>query len=95
MTAHAGEILCTQIVPKIRSAIPASIRKVGAEDHAEIIADTIAHAAALLHSAEAAHKKIAPGTEIESALCGFFLRVMWPNPAFMKPTDSALLSINA
>jgi hypothetical protein len=30
-------------------------------DHAEIIADTIAHAAALLHSAEAAGKKVTPG----------------------------------
>ena len=62
MTAHAGEVLCSEIVPKIRAAIPAASRMIGAEDASELIQDTIAHDAALLHSAEAAGKRVTPGT---------------------------------
>ncbi|HUD48275.1 MAG TPA: hypothetical protein VMR33_15690 [Candidatus Baltobacteraceae bacterium] len=54
-------MLCTQVVPKIHAAIPASSRMIGAEDAAELIQDTIAHAAALLHRAEAAGKTVTPG----------------------------------
>jgi hypothetical protein len=61
MTTHAGEMLCTEVVPSIRAAVPAAVRPIGAEDAAELIQDTIAHAAAMLHSAEAAGKKVTPG----------------------------------
>jgi len=59
MTPHAGDLLCTEVVPRIRSAIPASSRMIGAEDASELIQDCIAHAAGLLHRAEAAGKKVA------------------------------------
>jgi hypothetical protein len=62
MSPFAGEVLCTEVVPRIRASIPASTSMVGAEDHSELIQDTIAHAAALLHRAEAAGKKVTPGT---------------------------------
>ena len=62
MTEHAGEVLCTEVVPRIRAAIPASARAIGAEDASELIQDTIAHAAGLLHRAEAAGKKVAAST---------------------------------
>jgi len=62
MTTHAGKMLCTEVVPRIRATIPATTRMFGAEDHAELIADTIAHAAAMLHRAEAAGKKVTGST---------------------------------
>ena len=43
MTPHAGDVLCTEVVPRIRAAIPASTRMIGAEDASELIQDTIAH----------------------------------------------------
>jgi hypothetical protein len=58
MTTHAGEILCTEITPRIHSAVPHAVKPIGAEDVSELIQDTIAHAAALLHRAEAAGKKV-------------------------------------
>jgi hypothetical protein len=61
MTAHAGEVLCTEVVPRIRSAIPTAVIPVGTEDPDELIQDTIATAAVLLHSAETAGKKVTPG----------------------------------
>jgi hypothetical protein len=62
MTAHAGEMLCTGIVPRIRAAIPTAVIPIGTEDVAELIQDAIATAAALLHRAEGAGKKVTPGT---------------------------------
>jgi len=62
MSPHAGDILCTEVVPRIRASIPTSTRMIGAEDASELIQDTIAHAAAMLHRAEAAGKKVAAST---------------------------------
>src|ERR1017187_105580 len=62
MTPHAGVLLCTQVVPRIHAAIPASSRMIGCEDASELIQDTIAHAAGLLHRAEAAGKKVNAST---------------------------------
>jgi hypothetical protein len=62
MTANAGVLLCREIVPRIHAAIPASTTMIGAEDASELIQDTIAHAAAMLHRAEAAGKKVAAST---------------------------------
>ena len=61
MTPHAGNLLCTEVVPRIRASFPVSIKTIGAEDHAELIQDSIAHAASTLHSAEAAGKTVPPG----------------------------------
>src|ERR1017187_9958243 len=57
-----GRNLCTEVVPRIRAAIPTSTRMIGAEDASELIQDTIAHAAGMLHRAEAAGKKVAAST---------------------------------
>jgi hypothetical protein len=61
MSPLAGEMLCTQVVPRIHAAIPAAAKPIGAEDVDELVQDTIAHAATLLHRAEAAGKKVTPG----------------------------------
>jgi hypothetical protein len=62
MTANAGVLLCTEVVPRIRAAVPAAVKPIGAENVDELIQDTIAHAAAMLHRAEAAGKKVAAST---------------------------------
>jgi hypothetical protein len=54
MTPHAGDILCTQIVPRIRAAVPSAVRPIGAEDAAELIQDGTAMAARMVHNAERA-----------------------------------------
>jgi DNA-binding NarL/FixJ family response regulator len=61
MSPIAGDVLCTEVVPRIRAAFPTSVKFIGAEDHSELIQDTIATAAALLHRAEAAGKQVTPG----------------------------------
>jgi hypothetical protein len=48
--------------PESMPPSPAPSRPIGAEDAAELIQDTIAHAAAMLHRAEAAGKKVAAST---------------------------------
>ena len=58
MTAHAGDLLCTEIVPRIRSAIPAAVNVVGCEDAEELIQDGTALAAKMMHNAEHAGKKV-------------------------------------
>jgi hypothetical protein len=62
MTANAGVFLCTEVAPRIRAAVSAAAKPIGAEDASELIQDTIAHAVALLHRAEAAGKQVAAST---------------------------------
>jgi len=58
MTANAGVILCTEVVPRIRSAVPAAVHFVGCEDAEEVIQDGTAMAAKMLHNAERAGKRV-------------------------------------
>jgi len=62
MSPIVGEILCTEVIPRIRASIPASIRMIGAEDASELIQDTIATAATMLHRAETLGKKVTGST---------------------------------
>jgi hypothetical protein len=62
MRPHAGLLLQDQVVPRIRAAVPAAVKPIGAEDASELIQDTIAYAAAMLHRAEAAGKEVAAST---------------------------------
>ena len=61
MSPQAGFLLLNEVVPRLKSAIPHAVRVVGAEDHEELLQDATAMAAKLLHSAEAAGKKVTPG----------------------------------
>ncbi len=56
MSPRAGFILQDQIVPRLRSAIPTVCHCVGSEDAQELIQDSIALAAKLMHNVEAAGK---------------------------------------
>ena len=60
MSPQAGWLLVNEILPRLR-AVPLVAHCVGAEDPEELIADSICHAARILHSAEKRGKKITPG----------------------------------
>jgi hypothetical protein len=61
MSPQAGWILQEEIVPRLRASIPRNVSQVGAEDPEELIQDATAIAAKMLHSAEAAGKKVTSG----------------------------------
>ena len=58
MTANAGVLLCTEIVARLQSAIPAAVNCVGSEDAQELIQDGTAMAAKMMHNAERNGKKV-------------------------------------
>jgi integrase len=61
MSPQAGWILQEEIVPRLWASIPRNVSQVGAEDPEELIQDATAIAAKMLHSAEAAGKKVTSG----------------------------------
>lgn len=61
MSPQAGLVLVQEIAPRIRAAVPGCTKTVGAEDHEELVADCIAHAAQMLHRIETTGKKVTPG----------------------------------
>jgi DNA-directed RNA polymerase specialized sigma24 family protein len=61
MSPKAGFLLQHQVIPRLRSAIPNVVHCVGAEDAQELIQDSIAMAAKLMHNVEAAGKRVTPG----------------------------------
>ena len=61
MSPQAGYILQDQVVPCLRSAIPNVCHCVGSEDAQELIQDSIALAARLMHNVEAQGKTVNPG----------------------------------
>jgi len=61
MSPQAGWLLQSEVVPRLRSAIPRAVHFVGSEDAEELIQDATAMAAKLLHNTELAGKKVTPG----------------------------------
>ena len=61
MSPQTGFVLRDQVVPRLCSAIPNCVHCVGAEDAQELIQDSIAMAAKLMHNVEAAGKTVTPG----------------------------------
>jgi DNA-binding NarL/FixJ family response regulator len=61
MSPQVGWILQEEIVPRLRSAVPRVVNCVGCEDAEELVQDATAVAAKMLHSAEAAGKKVTSG----------------------------------
>src|SRR6266567_1916937 len=61
MNRLAGKILVKQIAPRIRSALPNAVPRVGAEDVAELVQDALAMAARILASATARGRAVSPG----------------------------------
>jgi NADH:ubiquinone oxidoreductase subunit B-like Fe-S oxidoreductase len=58
MTKNAGNILCTEVVPRLQAAIPYAVSFIGCEDAQEVIQDGVAMAAKIIHNSEQAGKKV-------------------------------------
>ena len=52
MSPQAGFLLQDQVVPRLRSAIPNAVSFIGCEDVEELIQDSTALAAKMMHNAE-------------------------------------------
>ena len=61
MSPQAGYLLQDQVVPRLQSAIPKVVHCIGSEDTQELIQDSIAMAAKMLHNTEQAKKTVTPG----------------------------------
>ena len=61
MSPQAGWLLVNEIVPRLKSAVPKSVKAVGSEDPEELVQDATAFAAKLLHNVEAAGKQVTAG----------------------------------
>jgi hypothetical protein len=61
MSPNAGRMLVEEIAPRLRAAIPSSVRHIGCEDPEELIQDAIAAAAAMLVRLEEQGKTVTPG----------------------------------
>ncbi|MGA3181887.1 MAG: hypothetical protein ABSF38_16225 [Verrucomicrobiota bacterium] len=58
MTPLAGDVLCTEVAPRLQSAVPAAVNFVGCEDAEELVQDGTAMAAKMMCNAERAGKKV-------------------------------------
>ena len=61
MSPETGELLATEVVPRIRS-MAHSLNPIASEDHNELIQDAIVIGAQLLVSAKARAKPVSPAT---------------------------------
>lgn len=62
MSPAAGSVLVQEIVPRIQAAVPRTVKPVGAEDFAEIVADTVALAANMVESCEVRGRPLYPSS---------------------------------
>jgi len=61
MSPEAGCLLLDEIAPRLRSAIPKCVQKIGAEDDEELVQDALVTAAQMLDSVERHGKAVTPG----------------------------------
>jgi hypothetical protein len=61
MSPQAGFLLVNEIVPRLRSSIPGTVRAMAGEDLEELVQDGTAIAAQILHSAESRGQKVSAG----------------------------------
>jgi DNA-binding NarL/FixJ family response regulator len=60
MSPQVGFLLQYQVLPRLRAVIPRSVLCVGSEDHDELVQDSCALAARIMHNAESRGKRITP-----------------------------------
>jgi hypothetical protein len=58
MSPQTGFLLQTQVLPRLKSAIPLAVSFIGAEDAQELVQDRTLIAAQMIHNAEQAGKKV-------------------------------------
>jgi hypothetical protein len=68
MSPAACVILINEIMPRLRAAIPRSVRPVGTETYDELVQDGAAIASAALHSAESRGMKLMPASIVYFAI---------------------------
>ena len=61
MSPQAGLILIEEIIPRLRSTVPRCVQPVGSEDAEELLQDSIAVAAQMLHNIEHSGPRGPPG----------------------------------
>ena len=61
MSPQAGHMLVHEIAPRLRTLIPQSVTPLGCEDTEELIQDSIALAAKMIHNVEAQGKTVTAG----------------------------------
>ena len=61
MSPQAGHMLVNEIAPRLRTLIPQSVTPLGCEDAEELIQDSIALAAKMIHNVEAQGKMVTAG----------------------------------
>jgi hypothetical protein len=60
MSPQAGLILIDEIIPRLRSTVPRCVQPVGSEDAEELLQDSIAVAAQMLHNIERSGREVLP-----------------------------------
>jgi hypothetical protein len=68
MSPETGYLLQTQVLPRIKAAVPTAVNLVGCEDVQELVADTTLMAARILDNAETKGKAITPSNAAYYAL---------------------------
>ena len=73
MSPYAGAMLVEKIMPIILAMVPQSVRPVGPDDTEELVQDTVAAAARMLHSAEENGKPVhlSSGAKDDGTRCRF------------------------
>jgi hypothetical protein len=60
MSPRAGLILIEEIIPRLRSTVPRCVQPVGSKDAEELLQDSIAVAAQMLHNIEHSGREVLP-----------------------------------
>jgi len=75
MSPQAGLILIEEIIPRLRSTVPRCVIPIGSEDAEELLQDSIAVAAQMLHNIERSGREVIPAVTACCAL--LYLQSGW------------------
>jgi len=90
MSPQAGLILVEEIIPRLRSTVPRCVLPVGSEDAEELLQDSIAVAAQMLHNIERSGREVIPAVIACCAL--LYLQSGWRSNTCSQTDAMAALS---
>ena len=90
MSPQAGLILIDEIIPRLRSTVPRCVIPVGSEDAEELLQDSIAVAAQMLHNIEGSGREVLPAVIACCAL--LYLQSGWRSNNCSQTDAMAALS---